>query len=99
MSDIFQPRTEPAKSIYGAFQAEAAMRAERSLDEWQAAERNAVHREAGIQAQKMGLRVPTMSEVERAERHAFGSIDYGSKWAHALAVAMRQSAHSEGNSQ
>lgn len=92
MPDIFQPRTEPAKSIYEAFQVEAALRGGRRLDEWQAAERNAVHREAAIQAQKLGLPAPTMAEVEQAERYAFGSIDYGSKWATGLANAMRKPA-------
>ncbi|MBX8557094.1 hypothetical protein K5D56_21755 [Pseudomonas cichorii] len=91
MKDIFQPRSEPAKSIYEAFQVEAAMRDGRSLDEWQFAERNAVQREATIQAHKLGLHVPTMEQVERAELQAFGSIDYGSKWALGVANVMRQS--------
>jgi len=90
MKDIFQPRSEPAKSIYEAFQIEAAMRNDRSLDEWQLAERNAVQREAAMQAHKLGLRVPTMEQVERAERYAFGSIDYGCKWALGVVNAMRQ---------
>lgn len=90
MKDMFQPRSEPAKSIYEAFQVEAAMRDGRSLNEWQLAERNAVQREATTQAQKLGLNVPTMEQVERAERQAFGSIDYGSKWALSLANIMRQ---------
>lgn len=89
MKDVFQPRTEPAKSIYEAFQTEAAIRGGRSTEEWQLAERNAVHREATLQAQKLGLVAPTMAEVERAERHALGSIDYGSKWASSLASGMR----------
>ncbi|KPG82227.1 hypothetical protein [Pseudomonas sp. RIT-PI-o] len=89
MKDIFQPQSEPAKSIYEAFQLEASMRDGRSLDEWQAAERTAVHREAAIQARKLGLHVLTMEQVEQAERHAFGSIDYGSKWASAVVSAMR----------
>lgn len=90
MKDIFQPRAEPAKSIYEAFQLEAAERNGRSLEKWQTAERNVVHREAVIQAQKLGLRVPTMEDVEQAERHAFGSIDYGSKWVSGVVLAMRK---------
>lgn len=65
------------------------MRNGRSLDEWQAAERVAVHREAELQAHKLALNVPTMEQVEQAERHAFGSIDYGAKWASAIVSAMR----------
>lgn len=43
MPDIFQPKSEPARSIYEAFQLEAAKRNERGMDEWQSAELNAVH--------------------------------------------------------
>lgn len=89
MTDVFQPRSEPAKSIYEAFQAEASMRDGRSIDEWQDAERNVVLLEAGIQARKLGLREPTLEEVMLAERYAMGSIDYGSKWPSSLASAMR----------
>lgn len=88
MKDIFQPRSEPAKSIYEAFQLEASMRDGRSIDEWQAAERTAVHREAVIQANRLGLQVPTMELVEQAERHAFGSADYAAKWASVVVRAM-----------
>lgn len=91
MTDIFQPRTEPAKSIYAAFQAEASFRDSRSIEEWQAAEVKAVFREAIIQAQILGLAEPTIGDIQRAERCAFGSIDYGSKWAVNVANAMRKS--------
>ena len=88
MRDILQPRREPARSIYEAFQAEAEKRPGRSFEEWQAAERDAVYREAAHQAQKLGLRCPTIDEVEAAARYASGSIDYGAKWAYQVTNIM-----------
>ena len=90
MQDIFEPRHEPARSIYHAFQAEATKRKGRSIDQWQAAECDAVFREATHQAQKLGLRVPTMDEVVSAERYAAGSIDYGAKWSYCVVEEMRK---------
>lgn len=91
MRDIFQPRHEPARSIYEAFQNEATKRKGRSAEEWQAAEREAVFREAMIQAARLGLRVPTMDDVVSAERSAMGHIDYGAKWAYGVTEAMKSS--------
>jgi hypothetical protein len=79
MRDSFEPRTEPARSIYLAFHAEAKKRKGRSVEEWTTAERNAVHAEAVKQARALGLHAPTMQEVEDAERSARGHIDYGLK--------------------
>ncbi|WDD90274.1 hypothetical protein Bsp3421_000097 (plasmid) [Burkholderia sp. FERM BP-3421] len=92
MQDIFEPRREPARSIYHAFQAEATKRKGRSVDEWLAAERDAVFREAALQAQRLGLRVPTMDDVVSGERYAVGSVDYGAKWAYCVVEAMRKPA-------
>jgi hypothetical protein len=92
MKDIFQPSQEPAKSIYSAFQDEAKKREGRTVDEWLAAEREAVLREATIQAARLGLRVPTMEDIVSAERYASGSVDYGAKWAYHVTNAMRKSA-------
>ncbi len=58
MDDVFEPRREPARSIYKAFQAEARKRKGRSVDEWITAEREAVYREAVSQAQKHNLTPP-----------------------------------------
>ncbi len=91
MRDIFQPRNEPAKSIYEAFQSEATKRKGRSIDEWMSAEREVVLREAAIQAARLGLRVPTMDDVVRAERSASGSVDYGAKWAYGITDVMKSS--------
>nr|WP_241019530.1 hypothetical protein [Burkholderia sp. Ac-20345] len=92
MQDIFEPRREPARSIYHAFQAEATKRKGRSIDEWLAAERDAVFREATHQAQSLGLRAPTMDEVVSGERYAAGSVDYGAKWAYCVVEAMHKPA-------
>jgi hypothetical protein len=92
MVDIFEPRREPARSIYLAFQAEATKRKGRSVSEWLTAEREAVYRESTHQAQMLGLRVPTMDEVVSAERYATGSVDYGAKWAYCIVNAMRGAA-------
>ena len=89
MKDIFQPKSEPAGSIYDAFQNEAAKRKGRNVEEWVKAERDAVFREATHQAQKLGLRVPTMDEIAAAERYAMGSVDYGAKWAYGGVDAMQ----------
>lgn len=91
--DIFEPKREPALSIYNAFQKEAAERKRRTIEEWIDAERNAVHRESVHQAQRLGLRVPSMEEVMRAERYAVGSADYGAKWAYGVVDAMAGLAH------
>ncbi len=89
MQDIFEPRHEPAKSIYLEFQAEAKKRKGCSVDEWIKAERDAVYRECVHQAQRMGLAAPSMDAVAAAERYAMGSVDYGAKWAYQLVNVMK----------
>lgn len=86
--DIFQPRQEPARTLYEAFQQEATKRRGRSVQEWCEAERLAVWTAARDYAQQHGLTVPTMAEVSSAERYAMGSVDYGSKWAYQVARRM-----------
>lgn len=88
MRDVFEPRNEPATSIYLAFQAEAAKRQGRPLQDRLEAERAAVHQECQRQAEIRGLNAPTIDEVAAAERYAMGSIDYGFKWAYQLARIM-----------
>jgi hypothetical protein len=92
MRDVFEPRNEPAKSIYLAFQVEAAKRHGRALDEWMEAERTAVHQECRRQAESRDLNVPTIEEVAAAERYARGSIDYGATWAYQLVRMMTPAA-------
>ncbi|WP_432263502.1 hypothetical protein [Cupriavidus sp. TMH.W2] len=89
MHDVFEPKREPARSIYNAFQNEAAKRKGRRVEEWMDAECDAVFRESVHQASKLGLRVPSRDEVVRAERYAMGSVDYGAKWAHGIVEAMK----------
>lgn len=92
MRDIFEPSRDPAKSIYLAFQEEAKKRKARSVEEWTAGERDAVHHECARQAQVLGLQALTIEQVVSAERYAVGSIDYGAKWAHQLARVMTPAA-------
>jgi hypothetical protein len=89
MTDIFRPRTDPARLLYDVFQAEAALRTEKHVDQWIIAERMAMWTAARDYAQQHGLRVPTLVDVERAESCACGHVDYGSKWAYGIAEAMR----------
>ena len=78
---MFAPRTEPAKSIYDAFQKEAEHRDGRHWSEWQDAERVAVWNAARTYAKANGLPVLTLEEIQRAETSACGHSDYGAKWA------------------
>lgn len=87
--DFFRPRSEPASSIYDAFQDEASKRKGRRVEDWTAAELTAVHAAAGAAARAMSLREPTLDEVCAAERYARGSADYGAKWAYGLERCMR----------
>ncbi len=97
MRDIFEPRNEPARSIYLAFQAEAAKRKGRSVNEWIKAERDAVFRECIHQARRFGLHAPSMDEVAAAELYAVGSIDYGAKWTYQLIRVMKPLSSIAGN--
>ena len=88
MHDVFRPHTEPAATIYDAFQAEARKRVGRPLHEWILMERKAVHETAVKCAEKHGFKAPSMDEIEKEERAAYGSADYGSKWAIKVANLM-----------
>ena len=90
--DPFQPRHEPARTIYDAFQDEATKRPGRK--DWVKAERERVWSVARDYAQQHGLPVPTLAEVERAEQSACGHVDYGSKWAYGVAELLRRPATS-----
>jgi hypothetical protein len=75
--------------IYDAFQNEAEKRPGRTCEEWVEKERLVVWQTARDYAQQYGMRIPTMDEVERAERYAMGSVDYGAKWAYKVVEQMR----------
>ena len=77
MMDIFRPHSEPAASIYDAFQREAKLRYGRTVEKWIACERDAVHTAATDQAFTLNLHAPTMDEIISAERLAYGHVDYG----------------------
>lgn len=87
--DVFRPSHEPAQSIYDAFQKEAEKRKGRSVEEWIAAEHQAVLLAATSQAQILGLKVPSNEDVSKAELCARGHVDYGAKWAYGLVSLMR----------
>ena len=88
---VFRPRHQPAQAIYDAFQAEATKRRSRSVDEWVAAEHQAVWKAACDAAEHLGLPPPTMEQVTRAETCARGHVDYGAKWAYGIVESMNRS--------
>ena len=88
--DPLRPKYEPARSIYNAFQKEAEKRDGRTIEEFILAERTAVLEAAWTYANKNGLKEPTMEDVRIAENYAYGSVDYGSKWAHRLSQLMAE---------
>lgn len=91
MSDAFRPFTDPAQAIYDAFQAQAAKRKHyASPEEWIPIERQVVLETATREAERLGLRPPTLDEVRAAERSACGHVDYGSKWAYGVVEVMRK---------
>ena len=90
MSDIFRPTTEPARSIYDVFQNEARKRKGRTVGQWQSAELAAVYFQSVVQASKFGLKIPSIQDIETAERCASGHTDYGSKWAYGVVDAMKK---------
>ena len=89
MIDHFRPRNEPARAIYDALLREAEHRNARSVDEWHAAEMEAVWKVARDYAEQHGLKLPTMDDVEKAARQGYGHVDYAAKLAYALANTMR----------
>lgn len=92
LDDIFHPRVEPASSIYEAFKREARLRPRRALQEWIETERNAVFRAAETYAHDHGVAVPTLAQIEAAERYAMESTDYGAKWSYGVARLLEPAA-------
>ncbi len=88
MKDIFRPRSEPARTLYDAFQAEAEKRDGRSFEAWSIAERKVVWREAKKYAEQHGLVAPTLNRVKLFEDMACGHTDFGAKWAYGIANDM-----------
>lgn len=90
MHDVFEPRFEPARSVYLSFQEEAAKRHGRTVEEWMAAEIQAVYQEALKQAVALGLRALTLAEIQAAQRSASGHVDYGAQWAYRISDLMHK---------
>ena len=88
MHDVFRPRGAAAMAIYDAFQREADKRGGREFAYWRSAEQNAVYVAARLYADEHGLAVPTFRAVQEAEVYASGHVDYGAKWAYAVACMM-----------
>ena len=86
--DPFRPSSQPAQTIYDAFQDAAAQRKRRTVDEWIRLELEAVHEASRQYAALHGLREPIRAQVESAELYAQGSVDYGAQWAYRLSRAM-----------
>ena len=83
--DFLEPKTEPARSVYRALKNECSKREGRSFEERLIAEVDAVYQEACNQADRMGKKRPSKSDIQKAETMAYGSADYGAKWARAVA--------------
>ena len=79
--DIFAPHTEPAKTIYNVLTEEMKNRDGYIMEEWILNERITVWKTAIRYCFKNGLYIPTIQDVEKAEKEAYGSADYDSKWA------------------
>lgn len=82
--DPFRPCSEPDKAIYDALTSEQTKRKGRAFEVWNKAEINVVYEAAKVAYELAGLPVPTLVDVESAERYARGSIDYGATWVYAL---------------
>ena len=91
--DPFRPSREPWRSIYDAFQTEAAQRHGRSVEEWIAAEEQAVLSAATQVANNMGWTEPDIDMVRRAEAYARGSVDYALKWSAQIVRLMQPEQH------
>lgn len=83
--DIYEPRSEPARSIYRAIQAEAQDRVHYLQETWLHREADAAFVAARDYAIRRGGYIPSMADVLKAEQSARGHTDYASKWARTLA--------------
>ena len=90
MKDIFRPRTDPARTLYDAFRREAENRVGKTPGEWMQAEEQVMWSTSRDYAQQHGLTEPTMAEVLKSQRQAMGHVDYGAKWAYAVAEILNK---------
>lgn len=77
----FQARQDAIRKIADALCAEAQHRKGKPLEVWQLNEAKAVHGAVSKVAEAHQLRVPSLSEVQKAEATAVGHADYTNKWA------------------
>lgn len=87
--NMFRPKTEPARSIYDAFQTEAKNRPNCHYSEWIEAERVVVWQVARRWAKENEIVPLSLKEIERAEDYASGHVDYGAKWAYRVAEMLQ----------
>jgi organic hydroperoxide reductase OsmC/OhrA len=87
---MFEPKHEPAKTFYLAFEKEAENRKGKDPEDWILAERSAVYNAALDYATRKNLVPLTMEEIEKAEIYATGSADYGAKWAFKVVQALER---------
>jgi len=73
-----------------AFQKAAKGREGRSVEEWDAAEINAVYETACRLAPAHGMKAPTREQVATAHTYALGGVDFGATWTYAVIRRMQQ---------
>ena len=79
--DYLRPTTEPARTIYDAFVLESEKRRGKESEDWIRDERLAVYNAALNWCLKNDYECPEMKDLIDSENYAYGSADYGSKWA------------------
>lgn len=82
--DVFEPRSEPARTLYRAFQEAAAQRTIDTSGRWHLNELHAVFIAANVWAFAHGRSPVTMETIIEAETYAAGHADYGAKWAYRI---------------
>ena len=84
VNDMFEPNTEPAKTIYNVFKEASKNRKDKDFKIWILEERMAVYNASVKWAKENNLNIPTFKDIEKAENEALGYCDYGSKWAYGI---------------
>ncbi len=79
--DHLRPITEPARTLYDAFVLESEKRRGKEVEEWVENERLAVYNAALNWCLRNEYECPTIKDLIDSEDYAYGSADYGSKWA------------------
>jgi len=85
-----RPHGNPQQAIFDALVAEMKNRKGHETEVWMECERNAVHRAACAEAQRMGKPNPSIKSIERAETYAMGHSDYAATWAYKVANLLHE---------